>query len=98
MNAILDKMAEFLAVRFEYLDTRQARARCYADVCFQLLKYRGTENRAAGLPAGVGWAPWQGTNERTKGGAIDGWAIGRARAGAVRACVLRCFITVIILR
>ena len=43
-------------------------------MCFQLLKYRGTENRAAGLPAGVGWGPWQG-------------AMG-VRARGVRACIL----------
>ena len=36
-------------------------------VGFQLsLKYRGTENRAAGLPAGVGW----GLSQRCAGG---GW-------------------------
>ena len=39
-------------------------------MCFQLLKYRGTENRAAGLPAGVGWGPWQGAmGVRARGGA-----------------------------
>ena len=47
-------------------------------VCFQLLKYRGTENRAAGLPAGVGWGPWQG-------------AMG-VRARGVRACILDIYI------
>ena len=36
--------------------------------------YRGTENRAAGLPAGVGWGPWQGAMS--------------VRARGVRACIL----------
>ena len=40
---------------------------------FQLLKFRGTENRAAGLPAGVGWGPRQGATRD-----------GRARARGVR--------------